>query len=269
MVLVGLCLLGALASWWTGARLLTVGRWQIHHPRTALGMWHATLLLGVASLAASVVISVGLALSAPSIASETAAVIQTVAGWAALGAVGAVVVTIAAGSDETAGAGSTTYGAVLAIPHSRARLDRGAFLLTCETEELFACALPGRDAAVVVSRGLREALTPAQLRAVVAHERAHLRGHHYLAVRAAELYRACVPFLRSGRRLLVATRLLVELIADDDAARRAGAVHLANALAVISERTGDVAMEMRADRLTAQKWAPARRLAPVSAIYTS
>lgn len=269
MIIVGVCLLLTLASWWAGARLLTVGRWQIHHPRLALAMWHATLLLGLAGVAASVVVSVVLALAAQTVNSDAGAVVQTVAGWSALVALGAVVVLIAAGSDETTGAGARTYGAVLALPHSRVHLDRTTSLLTCQTPELFACAIPGKDSAVVVSHGLRQALTSAQLRAVVAHERAHLRGHHYMAVRAAELYRACVPRLRSSQRLLIASRLLVELIADDDAARKAGAVHLANALSIIAHRTGDQSMEMRAERLTARKWLPARCLAPVAPIFLS
>lgn len=168
---------------------------------------------------------------------------------------------IGAGSESTVVAGRRTFGDVLSLPHTREHLDRRTVLLTCRDDEPFACAIAGRESAVVISTGLRALLTPAQLEAVVAHERAHLRGRHYVALRLAELNRSCLPSLRAGTQLLRATTLLVELIADDGAARRAGAVHLANALVQVARRTHDPAMELRAERLAERSWTPAQRIA--------
>ena len=90
------------------------------------------------------------------------------------------------------------------------------------------------------------------------HERAHLRYRHHLAMGIASIYAGCLPRTRSARALVRTTRLLVELTADDAAARRVGAVHLANALTQVGEATGDAAMIVRAERLTLRTWPPAR-----------
>ncbi|MFI8592872.1 M56 family metallopeptidase [Microbacterium sp. NPDC078428] len=266
MIAIGVCVAVAVLIWWVGPRLLTAGRWQVRFPRLALAAWHAALGIGLIALLGSVVAAVSATLSAQHAADATAGIVQTVAGWTALGAVGAGLVIIGTNSDELVGAGRRAFGDVLSLPHTRERLDRRTTLITCRSDEPFACAIPGPDAAVVVSTMLREILTPAQLRAVVAHERAHLRGRHYLAVRLAELNRACVPSARAGKRLLRASSLLVELIADDHAARRAGAVHLANALVTVAARTNDPTMELRAERLAERTWAPARKLVPADAV---
>lgn len=260
MIAIGICVLVAVGAWLLGPRLLTAGRWQIRFPRLALAAWHTALGVGVAALLGSIAAAVILTLSAQHASDAAVGVVQTAAGWVALGGLGAGLVIIATGSDQLVGAGRRTFGEVLALPHSREQLDRRTALLTCHSAEPFACAIPGKDAAVIVSTALREILTPAQLRAVVAHERAHLRGRHYLAIRLAELDRSCLPSSRAGKRLLRATSLLVELIADDDAARRTGAVHLANALVQVSAHTHDATMELRAERLAGRRWAPARTL---------
>ena len=261
MISIGVCLLVAVGAWWLAPRLLTAGQWQIRFPRLALAAWHTALAIGLLAVLASIAASVATALSAQHTLDVTTAVVHTIVGWAALGTLGAVLTVVGMGSDELVGAGRRTFGEILALPHTRERLDRRTELLTCRSEEAFACAIPGKDAAVVVSTSLRAILTPAQLRAVVAHERAHLRGRHYLAIRLAELHRACLPSSRAGKRLLRATSLLVELIADDDAARRAGAVHLANAIIQIAQHTQDPTMELRAERLAGRRWAPARKVA--------
>lgn len=269
MIAIAVCLLIALGAWWVGPRLLTVGRWQIRFPRIALAAWHTAFGVGLLAMLASIAAAVAVALSARHSSDAVAGAVQTVVGWCALGVLGAGLGVIGTGSDELVGAGRRTFGQVLSLPHSRERLDRQAALVTCRSEEPFACAIPGRDAAVVVSTGLRELLTPAQLRAVVAHERAHLRWRHYFAVRLAELNRVCMPSARPGKELLRATTLLVELIADDDAARRAGAVHLANALVRVSEHTEDATMELRAERIAGRQWIPARKLTATAPILQS
>ncbi|MDX2377594.1 M56 family metallopeptidase [Microbacterium sp. LRZ72] len=266
-IAVGVCILVTVVAWWGGSRLLTVGRWQVRFPRVALAAWHAALGIGVLAVAASIAAAVTATLSAQHTPNAAVGIAHTVAGWCALGALGAALVIIGVRSDEIVGAGSRTFGNVLALPHTSERLDRRTILLTCRSDEPFACAIPGRDAAVVVSTGLRAILTPAQLRAVVAHERAHLRGRHYLALQLAELDRACLPSSLAGKQLLRATTLLVELIADDDAARRAGAVHLANALVHVARHTQDVTLELRAERLTDREWSPARKLTRADAIF--
>jgi hypothetical protein len=266
MIVIAICFGLTAAAWWGGPRLLTVGRWQVRYPRIALAAWHTALGMGVLAMVASVAAAVTATLSAQGAPDVAVGVVQTVVGWCALGGLGAFLVVIAVGSDELEDAGRRTFGDVLSLPHTAERLDRRTTLLTCRSDEPFACAIPGRGTAVVITTGLRSILTPAQLRAVIAHERAHLRGRHYLAIRLAELNRACIPSSRASKQLLRATALLVELIADDDAARHAGAVHLANALVQIAHHTQDSSMELRAERLANRQWMPARKLVTADAV---
>src|SRR5262249_19472861 len=78
------------------------------------------------------------------------------------------------------------------------------------------------------------ALTPQQLRAVLAHERTHLRRHHHLLLAlATSLARAFprVPLLTQAQPQLA---VLAEMAADDAAARRHRRDDLAAALVVLA-----------------------------------
>ena len=94
--------------------------------------------------------------------------------------------------------------------------------------------LPGARRQIVISAGALAALTPGQLRAVLAHERAHLRSRHYLMLAlATALARAFprVPLLSQARPQLA---VLAEMAADDAAARRHRRDDLAAALVVLA-----------------------------------
>lgn len=65
-----------------------------------------------------------------------------------------------------------------------------------------AYALPGRPGTpgrIVVTTGMLRALDPAERDALLAHERAHLKGRHHLFIAAAEAAALCHPALRSLR----------------------------------------------------------------------
>jgi Zn-dependent protease with chaperone function len=94
--------------------------------------------------------------------------------------------------------------------------------------------LPGGSGRVVVSSGALAALGPGQLRAALAHERAHLRGrHHAVLTWAAALGRAfpIVPLLAQADPQLA---VLAEMAADDVAARRHPPGDLAAALVTLA-----------------------------------
>lgn len=78
--------------------------------------------------------------------------------------------------------------------------------------------LPGRDR-VVATTGALSRLDPPQLLAVLAHERAHLSGRHHLVIMLARVLPDAFP----GIRFLVIAAdqigALVEMAADDSAAR--------------------------------------------------
>jgi hypothetical protein len=92
----------------------------------------------------------------------------------------------------------------------------------------------GRPAAIVITSGALALLDPPQLRAVLAHERAHLaHGHALLATATRGLAAAFpgVPLFATGR---AEVERLTEMSADDTAARSAGRPTLAAALLAIA-----------------------------------
>jgi Zn-dependent protease with chaperone function len=94
--------------------------------------------------------------------------------------------------------------------------------------------LPGGRHQIVVSVGALAALAPEQLRAVLAHERAHLRRrHHVILALATSLARAFprVPLLGQAQPQLA---VLAEMAADDAAIRRHRRDDLAAALVVLA-----------------------------------
>lgn len=99
-----------------------------------------------------------------------------------------------------------------------------------------AFTLPGRPGRIVVSTGLLRALDPAQRKALLAHERAHLRCSHHVFVLVTQVAAATNPLLRPAAKAVGYT---VERWADEHAARVVGDRLLtASALAKAAELTG-------------------------------
>lgn len=92
-----------------------------------------------------------------------------------------------------------------------------------------AYSLAGRPAMIVAGEGLKAQLDPAAVGAVLAHERAHVRGRHHLLVTFAEALAYALPWLPIARCSPQLVRALVELDADGHAAELFGtaAVHRA------------------------------------------
>jgi Zn-dependent protease with chaperone function len=78
-----------------------------------------------------------------------------------------------------------------------------------------AFALPGAPSRIVVSSGMLQALTADERRALLAHERAHLRRRHHLFLLALQLAASVNPILRPLAR---AGALTLERWADEEAA---------------------------------------------------
>jgi len=101
-----------------------------------------------------------------------------------------------------------------------------------------AYCVPGVRSRVVVSDEVLQALTAQEVRAVLAHERAHLRARHDLVLEAFTALHASFPRVVSSRAALDTVRLLVEMLADDAARRRAGSLPLARALVALAGGPG-------------------------------
>ncbi len=109
----------------------------------------------------------------------------------------------------------------------------GAELVVVDDPGRLAYAVPARPSLrrrqgrIVVSTGLLRGLDAAQRRALLAHERAHLRHSHHLHVAAAELARAANPLLRA---LPAAVALATERWADEEATATTSRDQVAQAL---------------------------------------
>ncbi len=97
-----------------------------------------------------------------------------------------------------------------------------------------AYCVAGRQPTVILTTGAVQALDPGQLEAVLAHERAHLAGRHHRLVAMARIGREILPFLPLMRDAEEQVVRLVELQADDAAARARDPRLLATALVVLA-----------------------------------
>ncbi|QZN87043.1 M56 family metallopeptidase [Cellulomonas sp. C5510] len=112
-----------------------------------------------------------------------------------------------------------------------------------------AYCVPGRPASVVVTEATLRMLSPSQLEAVVAHERAHLRARHDLVLEGFTALHVSFPRFVRSRLALEAVRRLLEMLADDGAVRRVGAAPLRQALAELAPTADDGEIEARIARL--------------------
>jgi beta-lactamase regulating signal transducer with metallopeptidase domain len=111
----------------------------------------------------------------------------------------------------------------------------GAVLI--EHSQPAAYCVAGRNPTVVLTTGALQALDPGQLDAVLAHERAHLAGHHHRLLAMARIGRQVLPFMPLMRDADAQVARLVELRADDAATRAHDPGRLAAALVVLATAT--------------------------------
>lgn len=90
---------------------------------------------------------------------------------------------------------------------------------------------------MILSTGALNALDAAELTAVLAHERAHLSNGHHLLLALARIGRLVLPFLPLMRDADAQVARLVEMHADDAAARVSDPRSLATALVVLATAT--------------------------------
>ncbi|MEJ5866718.1 M56 family metallopeptidase [Pseudokineococcus sp. 5B2Z-1] len=223
---------------------LARARWTARVPRASVLLWQAVTL-------ASVLSAVGVVLVGPE---ELVRALDTgpdVEAWALVGAllVAALI---------TARLLVSLAGVMVRSRRRRARhaqlvdlLDRAEQHADLETPGAaplrvldgplpLAYCLPGRSPRVVVSGAALDALSRDQVRAVLAHEQAHLRARHDLVLESFTAVHRAVPAPLRSRTALDAVHLLLEMAADDVARARCGAGPLRGALATMTS-TGDLA----------------------------
>ena len=160
-------------------------------------------------------------------------------------------------------AGQEHLGQVRLAARTDTRLD----VLVLEHPAAVAYCLPGGAGTVVLTSAAVLTLTEVELAAVLAHERAHLRGRHHLITATATAMQRTVPVLPVFRWAATEQARLLEMIADDAAAERGHRVDVARALVRLAEGSvshvphvalgaADIAALDRVQRLVA----PARTL---------
>jgi hypothetical protein len=229
--------LAAAATW-----ALTRGSWPHRAPRLALLLWHATAVSAVTGTI-GLLLSLGLAPYGRGIAPALGALV--VEGAAPLP--GAHIAAVAAGLLlALAAVGAQAHSSWHLWRHrSRHHLllqlvgrpDPHGRALILDHPAAAAYYLPGPAGCVVVSTGAVDALTEHELAAVLAHEHAHGRGRHHLVLAPFHALRRVLP-IHPVTRAATQVELLIEMCADDRAARRHGPAPLTAALRRFHELGG-------------------------------
>jgi Zn-dependent protease with chaperone function len=217
-------------------------RWALRSPRLAITVWLALPVSWVTAVVMAVLAAAApFPLSWPGPGQGRSRVLAgppvpggemiAVAGLALAAAVMLRAAWCLAGEVHGGWRGSREHAALIAAT-GRPGPTRDMVILEHETPAVY-CLTSGRNR-IVVSAGALAALTPEQIRAVIAHERAHLRcRHHAMLILATGLARAfpTVPLLAQAEGQL---RVLAEMAADDTAVRGHRRDDLAAALVILA-----------------------------------
>lgn len=237
---------GVTAGTW-GARSLLHAPWARRAPRLAIAAWQAVAASVLLSLVAA---GAALSVSLQHVRADLAKILDLCAenlkdGYAAPGGTVVAALGLAAAALLTArtlwcGAQATRSDrrertALVAALDMVARNDVIAGALVLDHEQPYAFCIGGRRHRLVVTTALLDALGPEELQAVLAHEEAHLRQRHHLALLACRiLFGTLSPLFPVFRQAMPHVRLYAELSADDSARRDVGALPLRTALATLA-----------------------------------
>ncbi|WP_067685902.1 M56 family metallopeptidase [Nocardia jejuensis] len=113
-----------------------------------------------------------------------------------------------------------------------------------------AYSVAGRDGYIVVTEGLARCLDEAQWRAVLAHERAHLRGRHHHVLGVSRVLAQAFWWVPLFGAAPAALATLVELAADRTAAVSTGPLALHSALHAVAAHAGTTPLDLIDESLT-------------------
>ncbi|WP_129663631.1 M56 family metallopeptidase [Phytoactinopolyspora endophytica] len=243
----------ALILWCYAAVLATVGAttlrragWTDRAPRLAIAAWQA---LSLSIVLATVFGSLALAVPIPQVSANLAELVESCAmavqaryatpGGATLATGGLVLAALIAVRGVYCSMLEFSHSAAVRRRHretlalvGRAAEDTGVTLLDDDRPYVYCVA--GRRHRIVMTTGAHTRLERAQLDAVLAHERAHLRERHHLALAAAAALVRAFGWLWAFRVARDEVTRLVELSADDAASRTEHRLSLAEAMLTLS-----------------------------------
>lgn len=124
-----------------------------------------------------------------------------------------------------------------------------------------AFCLPGMRNLTVLSSGLIDLFEHDEFEAVLAHERAHLRGQHHLLLLAFRAWHDSLPWFPIASRAELAVDTLIELVADDAATRTVERDSIARAIRRVGGSWDDGIISGRATAFATDPTTLAPRLA--------
>jgi Zn-dependent protease with chaperone function len=216
--------------------------WPRRSPAAALLLWQA---VGITAglLAVEAVLTVALAPAGPTHAAAVQAVLDGGAParwWSLLAAAAALVLVVRLVSVFAVSATRTLRArhrnrVLVDLVATRNPLLPGTRVVDHDLP--LAYCLPGLRPRVVLSRGVLDLLREDEVRAVLAHEDAHVLQRHDLVVLPFAAFGTTFPRLRPVRTASEQVALLVEMLADDRAARLHPPQVLARALYKVGTAT--------------------------------
>ena len=217
-------------------RHLARAAWPARAPSYALVLWQALGLVG-GLLAVEIAVTVALSADGDTHGAAARALLAGSAGVPPWWALAAYVVALAVLVRLLSMLAVSTAGTLRARHRQRVLVDlvatRNPLLPGARVVDHalpLAYCLPGLRPRVVLSRGVLDLLREQEVRAVLAHESAHVEQRHDLVVLPFVALGATFPRLSAVRTAQAEVALLVEMLADDRAARAHPPAVLARAL---------------------------------------
>lgn len=237
----------------TGPRVLRKAVWPGRSPAWGIVAWQA---LTTSMVSAVVLAGAALAFPAVPFTTDLAAVLEACAaglraqystpGGAAVSATGAVLALtvlarvaycLLAGLVAATRARCRQLQTLAVVAHR----DTASGALVVDHPTAVAYCLPGRGREIVFTTAALAALDPDQVRAVVAHEKAHLRGRHDLVMAVATALERAFPKVSAFSQARAEMARLVEMLADDMAVHHADRLTMATALVHMAEGSAPAA----------------------------
>lgn len=230
---------------WPVPIVLARARWTRRSPAVALVLWQAIAVAGglsmIGALVAFGVSSYGSDIVSGSVGFAHAALAGSVDFWSVVAVAAAALLT-----------GHLLLNLVLTVVRSERQRRRHAQLLLLlssphpsgsrliDTPAPVAYCLPGAISSVtVVSAGLIALLDDDGMRAVVEHEKAHVRQRHDVVLVLFRAWHTSLPWFPIAYRAQQEVGLLIELLADDHARLVVDDTVLATAIARVGAGRGD------------------------------
>ncbi|MFC3298946.1 M56 family peptidase [Arthrobacter agilis] len=137
--------------------------------------------------------------------------------------------------------------------------DQPATLVISHPVPVAYCLPGGARSVTVMSDGLMDLLTRAELDAVLTHESAHLHQRHHLLLWAFAAWRSALPWLPTSLLAQRAVSELIEMLADDEALRHVDEPTLVRAIAIVGSGALPDQPDTLNDPLAEDAGAPAAR----------